>query len=106
MGRFSKSITTAQKNLMVQFTDMLIIHEQLLYCDILDFSFVRSRSEDISSYNPWMASDKIMTKSPTNKQIQAMHKDNSLSSPTPDKKSPANCQTRSKTKFVDKNIND
>jgi len=53
-----------------------------------------------------MASDKIMTKSPTNKRIEAMHKDNSLSSPTPDKKSPANHQTRSKMKFVDKNIND
>jgi len=52
--RLSRSINAAQKNAVVQFTTILIIHEGVIYCDLLDFSFVGSKY-DINYSNPWAA---------------------------------------------------
>ncbi|CAG8490860.1 16858_t:CDS:1 [Acaulospora morrowiae] len=101
-GRLSKSITAAQKNATVQFTGILFIYESILYCDVLDFSFVGIRSDDlIHSYNPWSTKDKITTKSSVAKRIQKLHNEQMSTPPTipslPQKKI-----TRGKRKVIEK----
>lgn len=82
-GRLSKSITAAQKNATVQFTGILIIYEGVLYCDVLDFSFVGIRSDGlVHSYNPWSTKDTTTTKSSVAKRVQELHKEQMSTPPT------------------------
>src|SRR6185503_6802995 len=68
--RLSRSINAAQKNAVVQFTTILIIHEGVIYCDLLDFSFVGSKY-DINYSNPWAAAKfESAPKSAVNRRIE------------------------------------
>jgi len=100
-GRFSRSITAAQKNATVQFTGILIIYEGVLYCDILDFSFVGIRPDDlVHSYNPWSTKDTTTTKSSVAKRIQELHKEQTSTPPTVPS-SPQKKITRGKRKVIE-----
>jgi hypothetical protein len=99
-GRLSKSITAAQKNATVQFTGILIIYEGVLYCDVLDFSFVGIRSDNlVHSYNPWSTKDTTTTKSSVAKRVQELHKEQKSTPPIVP--SPQKKITRGKRKVIE-----
>ena len=83
-GRLSKSITAAPKNATVQFTGILTIHEKIMYCDVLDFSFVGTRADNNHSpQSPWTASSTTKeTKSSAGKRAIAAHTESKTNSIT------------------------
>ena len=83
-GRLSKSITAAPKNATVQFTGILTIHEKIMYCDVLDFSFVGTRADNNhSTQSPWTASSTTKeTKSSAGKRAIAAHTESKTNSIT------------------------
>jgi|GEM_PF-4264551 len=96
-GRLSKSITAAQKNATVQFTGILIIYEGVLYCDVLDFSFIGIRSDDlVHSYNPWSTKN---TKSSVAKRVEKLHEEQNAT--PPNVLSPTKRITRGKVKNIE-----
>lgn len=99
-GRLSKSITAAQKNATVQFTGILIIYEGVLYCDVLDFSFIGIRSDNlVHSHNPWSTKSTTTTKSSVAKRVEELHKEQN--STPPNVRLPTKRITRGKEKNVE-----
>lgn len=83
-GRLKKAFENTRKYSLVHATGILVVHESKLYCEILEYQFISSKSDSNIITVPWKQTNSNVSEgaSKVEKQIAAAHKLSSTAPPS------------------------